>query len=428
MWLLMAVEHPILAAVVARLPEPEPNLAAFGITFSLSIIIESPVIMLLTAGTALARDKQSYKRLLCFTHIMVAFLTALHLIIGLTPLYDIIVGSFMGVPSRILEASRSTFLLMVPWHAGVAYRRLWQGVLIRFRRTWVVPLAIIARLLTIALMLTAGLLTRRFRGADLGAIAISIGVTAGAITAYYFVRSTVREHLSQPVRGEESLSWRGLIGFYLPLAITPMINLVGRPVLVMGLSRAAQPMASLALWPVITGALFLGRSLAFSYQEVIVALMDEKLSFDRLRRFTFGLGFSLTLGFVVVSLTPATRILYGTIAGLSSELVSLAILPTVILSVVPGIDTLNSWGHGLLIHHKQTPVITRAVTLNILVLTTVMLGAGALLPVMPGTIIAAVALASAVAAQWGYLWKSSRKVGARPEKSREILAYPEELP
>jgi hypothetical protein len=423
----MAIEHPMLAAVIARLPEPEPNLAIFGVTFSLSIIIESPVIMLLTAGTALARDKQSYERLLHFTHILAGVLTALHLIVGLTQLYPLILGKLMGVPSEILEVSRPTFLLMVPWHAGVAYRRLWQGVLIRFRRTWVVPVAIIARLLAIALILAFGLLVGRFRGADLGVMAISIGIVAAAVTAYCFVRSTVRAHLSKPSSSDEPLTWRGLLEFYMPLALTPMINLVGRPVLIVGLARAAQPLASLAVWPVITGALFLGRSLAMSCQEVVVALIDDKASFVKLSRFTIGLALCLTGSFVLVSLTPAARILFQSIAGLSPELVSLAIVPTLILSVVPGLDTFVSWGHGLLIHFKQTRTITRAVTLNVGVLAFVMLGAGTWLLATPGTIIAAIALSAAVASQWCYLWWSIRNLGRGFESQPKVVIPPDSL-
>jgi len=425
MWLMMAIEHPMVAAIIARLPGPESNLAIFGVTFSLALIIESPVIMLLMAGTALVRGKHSYERLLCFTHIVAAVLTALHLIIGLTPLYRFIVGGLIGVPVGILEAGRLTFLLMTPWTAAIAYRRLWQGVLIRFHRTGVVPLTIIARILAGGIVLAIGLLTSRLRGADLGAIALSIGVTVAAITAYCFVRSTVRDHLSKPSSGDEPLAWGDLLEFYVPLALTSLINLAGRPLLVMGIARAAQPLASLAVWPVIMGVVFLGRSPAFSYQEVVVALIVDKPSFERLRRFTIGLALVLTGSFVLVIATPAARIFYQSISGLTTELVSFAIMPTLILSVVPGLETLISWRRGLLVHFKRTRTITQAVGLNVVVLATVILGARALLPLTPGTIIAATALAVATATQWGYLRWFSRHLGDQIptiETEQDLLA------
>jgi len=60
-WLLMAMELPALSAVVARLPNPQINLAAWGgVVFPVSLIIEAPIIMLLAASTALSKDMASY--------------------------------------------------------------------------------------------------------------------------------------------------------------------------------------------------------------------------------------------------------------------------------------------------------------------------------------------------------------------------------
>ncbi|HEY4723752.1 MAG TPA: hypothetical protein VII92_17990, partial [Anaerolineae bacterium] len=46
-WLLMTTEMPFISAAIARLPDAQTMIAAFGITASISITIESPVIMLL---------------------------------------------------------------------------------------------------------------------------------------------------------------------------------------------------------------------------------------------------------------------------------------------------------------------------------------------------------------------------------------------
>ena len=59
-WLLMGAELPALSAVVARLANPEINLAAYGgVVFPLALIFELPVIMLLAASTALSKDYDS---------------------------------------------------------------------------------------------------------------------------------------------------------------------------------------------------------------------------------------------------------------------------------------------------------------------------------------------------------------------------------
>ncbi|MFQ5856858.1 MAG: hypothetical protein ACE5LU_14690 [Anaerolineae bacterium] len=411
MWLMMAVEHPAIAAVIARLPAPEVNLAVTGVNFALALIVESPIIMLLTAGTALTQSKQSYERLLHFTHILAVALTALHLLIALTPLYRLVVGDLIGAPAEIVEPGRNAFLLMTPWSAAIAYRRLWQGVLIRFDRTRVVPLTIGARLSAAGAVLAIGLFTRRFSGANVGAMALSIGVIAAALAAYGFVRSTVREHLSEPSPDDKPLAWGGLLEFYVPLALTSFITLVGRPVLTFGLARAPQPLASLAVWPVIMGFLFLARSFAFAYQEVVVALLVDGRSFEKLRRFTISLALSLSGLFAVVAATPAARLWFENVSGLSPELVALAIVPTTILSVLPGLDTLLSWQFGLLVHVGRTRAIIVAVVLDVVVLVVVMLGVGAVLP-LAGATMAAIALTTAVGAEWVYLWWRSRPAAA----------------
>ena len=52
----MSIEGPAHSAVVARLEHPEVNLAAWGgIVYPLSLIIESPIVMLLSASTALCK-------------------------------------------------------------------------------------------------------------------------------------------------------------------------------------------------------------------------------------------------------------------------------------------------------------------------------------------------------------------------------------
>src|SRR4030042_4018151 len=54
-WLMMAAEGPFLAAVIARLPVPKENLAAFAVASALAWIVESPIIMMLSASNGLAR-------------------------------------------------------------------------------------------------------------------------------------------------------------------------------------------------------------------------------------------------------------------------------------------------------------------------------------------------------------------------------------
>ena len=63
-WRVMDAQLPALGAVVARMSNPEINLAAYsGAVFPLALIIEPPIIMLSAASTALCKDWTSYCKL-----------------------------------------------------------------------------------------------------------------------------------------------------------------------------------------------------------------------------------------------------------------------------------------------------------------------------------------------------------------------------
>lgn len=102
-WLLMGVEMPVISAVMARLVNSEINLATHGgIVFPLAMIIEAPIIMLLSAPTSLSKDWDSYQKIFRFMMIIGASLTILHLMVAFTPLYDFVVVELLSVPEEII--------------------------------------------------------------------------------------------------------------------------------------------------------------------------------------------------------------------------------------------------------------------------------------------------------------------------------------
>src|SRR5512142_2741345 len=96
-WLLMAVELPLISAIMARLAQPEISLAAYGgVVLPLAMIIESPIIMLLAASTTLSKDWASYQKIRRYMLGAGAALTLLHIVVAFTPLYDVVVRGIIG--------------------------------------------------------------------------------------------------------------------------------------------------------------------------------------------------------------------------------------------------------------------------------------------------------------------------------------------
>ncbi len=400
-WLMMGIEQPAIAAVIARLPEIKENLAAFGLTFALSLIIEGPIIQLLSAANVLAKNRQSYKRLLAFTHIAGWSLSLIHLLIAVTPIFDLIVTGIIHAPSEIVETTRFAFLIMTPWTVAIAYRRLGQGILIGYGHTSIIPLTMTSRLMAITVTLGIGIFFPVLQGACLGALALSCGVITGAVVTHFFARKVVAREI--PDTNEPPLSWSRLLGFYMPLALTSMIGLAVQPIMAIGLSRMDHPLESLAIWPVLMGFTALFQTPCFSYQEAVVALLPRKGGYASLKRFTRILGITLTLCFFVAAMSEPLRWLwFGGISGLSKHLLSFVRSPLMILALVPFLTVSIAWFRGILVSNRHTTAITYAVVIS----GSVLVGSMFSLPHMTnfsGVVVVALCLVLSLSAEAGFL-------------------------
>jgi hypothetical protein len=219
-WILMGLELPIVSAILARLADPKIHLAAYGgIVFPLSMIVEAPIIMLLSASTALCKDRQSYRLIRRFMLITGGVLTVVHLLVVLTPLYGLVIGRLIHAPEEIRHPARIGLLIMTPWTWSIAYRRLQQGVLIRFGRSHLVGIGTAVRLLTNVTILLVGYAIGSLPGIVVGSTAVASG-SAEAIYAGITVRPVLRGSHTERRRWT-LLSIRKFLHFYIPLAATP---------------------------------------------------------------------------------------------------------------------------------------------------------------------------------------------------------------
>src|SRR5262245_54364702 len=211
-WLLMGLELPAVSAVMARLPHATVSLAAYGgVVFPLALLIESPILMLLTASTALSRDAASYRVVRRFMWAASGALTVLHALLAFTPLFDLVAGSVIGVPEPVREPARLGLRIMLPWTLAIAYRRTQQGVLIRFGRARAVTWGTLVRLSTLVAVLVVGVVAGDLPGIEVGTLAVASAVVAEAVFAGIAVRPVLRVELSPaaaagPPDGREPLT------------------------------------------------------------------------------------------------------------------------------------------------------------------------------------------------------------------------------
>jgi hypothetical protein len=412
-WMLMGLEGPAISAVVSRLADPKINLAAYGgLVFPLALLVEAPIIMMLAASTALSRDWASFVKLRRFMNRMGAALTVIHIIMAATPVYYLLARYVIHAPEEIVGPGRIGLILMIPWTWSIAYRRFHQGILIRFGHSLKVGVGTGARLAADGLVLAAGYFTGALSGVAVASCALIAGVVTEAVYVHLAVRKTLKYELKPQPAAERPLTTRAMLHFYIPLSLTQLLVLIASPLGSAAMGRMAMPIESLAAWPVVNGVNFVTRGFGGAYNEVVVALVEEKRSIRALRRFAVGLSVVATALLVVLLLPWVASPVFGGVLGLADPLPTMVWKSLFLLLPMPALAVAGSYFQGLILYGRRTRSITESVAIFLAAAALILLGA-VLWGTRTGLYMAVGALAVGELLRTAWLWLRSRGLRSR---------------
>ncbi len=403
----MAAEQPLLAIIVARLANPELHLAAWGgVVFPLALLIEAPVIMMLAASTALSRDRASYRALRRTTHLLGLVLTILHALLAFTPLYDIVVAGWMGIPEEVLAPGQLGLMIMTLWTWAIASRRFNQGVLIRFGYSRAVGVGTVIRLIASTFIFVSGLLDGSFQGIVVASTAVVVGVLVEAVYVARRVRPVVDKHLAHD-SGEPPLRGLNFVRFYVPLSMTVVIPLLARPLGSSAIARMPLAIASLAVWPVIEGLVFVLQAMGIAYNEVVIAHLERPNARTVLRRVAWCMLAGIVCTCILFAATPLAQWWFFAVNDLPENLAVMASTAVWFALPVPVLRPLQSWYQGVLVHVRKTRGIIESVALFFVIAVTV-LWAGVNYQLASGLVVTISAFALGYLGQTMWLWLRAR--------------------
>lgn len=355
----MSIEGPFLAALIARSSEPKFNLAAYGVAYSLALIIEAPIIMIMSASIALVKNRKSFYKLRNYTYAANVLITIIMLILLTPPIFYFLTEDLIGLPSEVSELTYIATIILIPWPSAIGYRRFYQGILIKHNLTRRVAYGTIIRLLAMSLCAIVLYISDFVAGVIVGAASLSFAVIMEAIAIRFMVRTTVKKIKSEDASSEQVLTYREIYKFYYPLALTSFIGLGVQPLVTFFVGQSKMALESLAVLPVVTSFVFLFRALGLSYQEVIIALIGEKKEkFKPLLNYAIALALILVSVLALFAFTPLSDFWFITVSGLSEPLADFAHLPLMIMFFFPALTVLISVQRGVLVSAKNTQPIT----------------------------------------------------------------------
>jgi len=390
-WLMMSVEGPFLAAIIARLAAEKANLAAYGVAFAFALIAESPIIMLMSASTALCRNRESYRKLRNFSLILSICVTLLLAIFLLPPIFNLVILKLIGLPAEIATLIHTALLFLLPWPGAIGIRRFYQGILIVRHQTRRIATATLARLITMSSCALILFFYSSLAGAIIGAISLASGVVSEALLTRYLARQAITEVLQTEPETQQQLSYREIWDYYLPLALTPFIALSIHPLVTFFLGKSRDPLESLAVMPVIYGLTFVFRAIGLSYQEVAIALLGENRdNYLKVRNFAIILGILTSASLSLIAFTPLSRFWFQDLSGLNDLLTNFAALPLQIMAIFPALTVLICFQRSVLIVTRVTNPISVSTAIEAVGIFSVLLLAMLYFP-LPGVVAASIA-------------------------------------
>jgi hypothetical protein len=361
-WLMMGLEGPIVASVIARLQEAKLNLAAYGVALSVAFISEGPIIMLVSTATALVRNDSSYRKLLRFALALNGLITVLLAVLMIPQVFSFLADDVVGLPEEVSRLAYWSTLFFLPWPAAIGMRRFYQGILIRNNRTRYVTYGTITRLASLTAAVLVSSRWGDLPGACVGSLSLSVGVVCEAVASRLMARGVLMRLKAGSSEGDPiSLTYRDIISFYTPLALTSLLFLSAHSIVTFFVARSAMAVESLAVLPVIGALMFIFRSFGLSYQEAVIALVGDRFEkFVPIRNFALLLVSCVFCSLGLVVLTDLVTIWYRDICGLSPDLAHFALAPTKVLIVLPALEAVMSFQRGLMVAGLRTQPVTLA--------------------------------------------------------------------
>ncbi len=366
---MMAFEGPFLAAVIARLPEVKYNLAAYGVSYSLALFFEAPVIMLMAASTSLVKNYHSYVKLRNF-HIFLIILVTVILLISLIPgIFYFVALDIIGLPQEVAELTHISLFFLIPWPGAIGHRRFLQGLLIANNKTKLVSYGTVIRLLGMTSTALLLFFFSEIPGAYLGAIALSAGVVLETAATHLMAGPLIKKlslEKNQFTKIKfDLLPYKKIVSFYYPLAMATFIGLGTQPLVTVFVTNSRMALESLAVLPVINALVFIFRSIGLSYQEVAITFAGEKgQGLNNLLRFALKVSLITSSIFIFIVFTPFSDIWFVYISGLSWDLAQFSLLPAQLLVIIPALSMLISYQRALQVVVQKTAQITIATVIE----------------------------------------------------------------
>ena len=406
-WVLLAFEPMFFSSIISRFPNAKINLAAYGnVAWMLPIVIQSPIMLIQAASATLCKDKETFYKLRKFANWMGIGLTAIHILIAVTPLYFFVVRTILNIPEEVVGVARQGLIFMIPWAGSISYRRFHQGILVRFGHTRRMSFGTILRLISDVACVALLSLIPGINGLAVATAAQGFSVFLEGAYIGIVTQPVIRNELKSN-NGEEIISWRSFAKYYTPFMLNSIIFILYNPMNSAAMGRLPLALASLATWPVVNGFASMVNNLGQASREVTLTYIRHEGTFPVIRKFCLISGAISFLILGIFSFTPLFNWYLRVVVSLPSDLIQYAKITLKLLMTVGLTFSLSNMYTGLIAFSGKTISLLTSTIVMLLVVFVGLMAAIFLQPFEGIYVVAGVYLVASIV-QLGWLYWTNR--------------------
>jgi len=309
---LMSVSHTVINAGLARLENAVVILAGFSVAMVLHLFVASPSYQNHTITIAMVRGRKSLLNTTIFVFLVAIWVSILLALLAFSPVGTFVLYRVLGVSPEVAQGARDALGLLVflPFITGL--RGLFQGLVIRARRTGLVSFATAVRIVMLFAYLWLGQLW--FSGTRVAAFALLGCVGTETLVIGYFAW-----RVRLPAAKNDTKSFAEILRYGLPLAYSSGLQQTVPLLINAIISRLPDGTLALAAFGVIRGFLFLLAGPMRNLQQAYLTLVRQDRDYNVLIGFFLRVSIGMALVMLMIA-WPLNQPVLGTIMGLDADM------------------------------------------------------------------------------------------------------------
>ncbi len=304
----MSVSHSIINAGLARLDNAVVVLAGFSVAMVLHLFVASPSYQNHTITIAMVRGRKSLIGMTLFVFLIATWVSILLALLAFSPVGTFVLDHMLGVSPEVAKGARESLELLVFLPFMTGFRGLFQGLVIRARRTSLVSFATAIRIAMLFAYLWLG--QRWFAGTQVAAFAL-----LGCVGTETLVMAFFAWRIKSPKGDDEEKSFTEILRYGLPLAYSSGMQQTVPLLINAIISRLPDGTLALAAFGVVRGFLFLLAGPMRNMQQTYLTLVRQETDSAVLSRFLVKVSFGMALVMLLVA-WPLNSPVLGAIMGL----------------------------------------------------------------------------------------------------------------